>query len=101
MSARAVIDREASVPRASVCRERAQSREVSLLTKQRLVVAVVLAEELVDPVVLGQERERARDEPGPGEDVRVLDHRFVLERAEVRPAEPLDDVQCLGRLDSR
>ena len=72
-----------------------------LLPKQRLIVPVVLAEELVDAVVFRQERERARDQPRPGEDVRVLDHRLVLERAEIRPAEALDDVERLGRLDSR
>ena len=60
------------------------------------VVPVVLAEELVHAVVLGEERERSRDEPRPGKDVRILDDRFVLERPEIRSPESFDDVQRLG-----
>ena len=49
--------------------------DTSLFPEQRLVVAIVLAEEFVDAIELGQQRERARDEPRTGEYVRVLDDR--------------------------
>src|SRR6476646_679639 len=63
--------------------------------EQRLVVAVVLAHELVERVVLRQQRKRPTDHPRPCEDVRILDDRFVLQRVEIRPPESLYDVQRL------
>src|SRR4026208_1883444 len=63
----------------TVCRRSITIR--SLLPKQRLVVAVVLAEELVDAIELGQQREGTRDEPRSREHIRILDDRLVLECA--------------------
>src|ERR1700730_12948550 len=66
------------------------------VAEERLVVAVVLAHELVDLVVLLKERERPPDHPGAGKDVRIVDRRFVLERVEGGARETLDDVERLG-----
>ncbi len=52
--------------------------------KQRLVVPVVLAEELVDALVLRHQRERPVDAPGAGEDVGIFHDDLVLERAMAR-----------------
>src|SRR6185312_9296898 len=67
-----------------------------LVAEQRLVIAIVLADELVQRVVLRQQRKVPPDDPRLREDVRILNRRLVAERVEVRPAEALDDVQRLG-----
>ena len=74
---------------------RARSR--LLPTEQWLVVAVVLAEELVHAVVLGKERKRPCDQPRAGKHVGIFDDGLVLQRAHVRSAESLDDMERLGR----
>src|SRR5262245_46115306 len=73
-----------------------ESKAQSLLRpKQRLVVPVVLAEELVHAVVFGQERKSSRDPPRSSEHIGILDHRFVFQRPEVRATESLDVVERL------
>jgi len=69
------------------------SRPLLFLLEQLFVIAIVLAEELVDAILFRQERKCARDEPRAGEHVRIFNHRLVLQRAEVRPPESLDDMQ--------
>src|SRR5262245_48001267 len=68
-----------------------------LRPEERLVVPVVLAEELVHAVVLGKEWKRTRDEPRTGKHIRVLDDGFVFQRAQIRPPESFDDVKRFGR----
>jgi hypothetical protein len=63
-----------------------------LTSEQWLVIPVVLAEELVNAIVLREERERPRDQPWPCEHVGILDDGFVFEGTEARALESFDHV---------
>src|SRR3989442_1735070 len=68
-------------------------------TKQWAIITIVFADKFVDSLQVGTKRKGSSDRPGLGENVRIFDRRFVLDRIKVRTPELFDHVKTFRRPD--
>src|SRR2546423_10048803 len=69
-----------------------------LCSEQRPIIAIVLADELVDSLQIRPQREVSSQRVRFLENVRIFDRHFVLHRLEICPLETLDHVQAFRML---